>query len=149
MANLPQITAKKLITNQTGIVLITVMIMLLITSMLAASLLKTSLMTNKINLLKQQQHLAFKLAIKQLRALEANNLVNQLPQDNLNHLTTDITTIDAGICGVDFYKIMITANYHHASSTIQSIWALPNHYYQTCHPQAKIRPGRQSFLLIK
>lgn len=129
-----------------GMVLITTLLILLVISLLATSLLKTSLMAKKINTLNQNKIKAFNLAINKLQILELNP-TNKPHEDNIEQVATNIEAMDSGVCGVDFYKIGVIAKYAGITSEIQSIWAQPNNHYSTC--EVKIRPGRQSFLIIR
>lgn len=139
MENIHKITPKKLIHSR-GMVLITILLILLVISLLAASLLKTSLLAKKINTLNQDKTTAFDLAIKRLQQLE---------QEAGIHANTNIKPINTGLCGVDFYKITTTAKHNGTISKMQSIWAKLNSNYSTCAIKPEIRPGRQSFLIIK
>jgi len=143
MENIHKITTK----NQ-GMVLITTLLILLAISLLATSLLKTSLMAEKINTLYQNKTKALALAIKKLQTLELNLAYSQ-HEGNTRQVITSIKIIDSGICGIDFYKITVSVEYGNAISKIQSIWAELNSHYSACAIKAEIRPGRQSFLIIK
>lgn len=123
-----------------GMVLITTLLILLVVSLLATSLLKTSLITKKINLLNQNKVRAFDLAINKLQTLESEVGI---------YTNKNVKTINSGIHGIDFYKIRVVAEYDGITSEIQSIWARLNHHYLTCDTKIEIRPGRQSFLIIK
>lgn len=129
-------------------VLITTLLILLVVSLLATSLLKTSLMAKKINLLNQNKTTAFELALHKLQPLELNP-TGKPRGDDIRQVATSIKVIASGVCGVDFYQIRAIAEYNGTTSEIQSVWAQLNFHYPTCDPKIEIRPGRQSFLIIK
>jgi len=129
-----------------GMVLITTMLILLVVSLLATSLVKTSLMAKNIHVLSQNKSKAFDLAVNKLQAIELNP-TNEPYEDNTGQVATNIKLIDSGVCGINFYKIRVVTNYAGMTSEVQSVWAEPNSHYSTC--KIKIRPGRQSFLIIR
>lgn len=105
-------------------------------------------MAKKIDTLNQNKIKTFDLAINKLHTLELGPL-GETHEDNTGQVATNIKFIDSGVCGFDFYKITVATKSDSAQSKIQSIWAEPNSRYSTCETKAPIRPGRQSFLIIK
>ena len=55
---------------------------------------------------------------------------------------------EESICGVVFYKIVVSAEEHGVISILQSVVARVDNT-KKCLEQPKIIPGRQSFLIIK
>lgn len=134
MENLYKATRKGL-KSETGMVLVVVMLFLLIISLLAINLLNASWLETKMSGYYQNKMQAFYEAEIDLKKHEQEIRIGE-ETDNAKITGTDYA------CGVIFYRVTASA----ASSTLQSTYAV---FTNMSHCATDIKPGRQSFLVVR
>jgi len=122
-------------TSETGAVLITALLFLLILTMLAMSIVHIGLLETKMSKNYQDKIFATQQA--------EQNLIQKEQQLNSGNLSV-ATVISTAICGVTFYRIEAEGQYHHAKTNIHSTYAIIGDTSH-CDPKPTIHPGRQSW----
>jgi Tfp pilus assembly protein PilX len=142
MENLYKVTRAKLnkkLTHEKGMVLIVVILFLSVVSLLALNLLNTSLLETKMSNYYQNKARTF---------YQAENYLIQSEQAILRgEQIANAEIIDAGICGVTFYRVFAEAKYNAVHSKLQSTLAKINDL-SICNPKPMVKQGRQSFLVV-
>jgi hypothetical protein len=117
-----------------GFVLVTSLLLLLILTILAVSLLQNGLLTAKITTNYQDQVFALQIAEKNLLLKE-----QEIPTE-----TNGISEISHVICGVKFYRVITSGEYHGTQIKLQSTYAVISDTSK-CNPKPTIKPGRHSW----
>ncbi|EKE00782.1 MAG: hypothetical protein ACD_21C00274G0001 [uncultured bacterium] len=138
MENIYKTTRARL--NEQGMVLVIVMLFLLITSLLALSLLNGSLLETKMSSYYQDKVRAFYLAEDYLAQYEQEILAGRE--------VAGAKIIDAGVCGATFYQITANAKHNAVVSKLQSTFVKVDDTAH-CDPKLNVMPGRQSFLVVE
>ena len=99
-----------------------------------------------VGLGKKENDNAFFLAkTSYLDKLQAEKNLSQTEQLIQPHvLPKGVTIISTAICGVTFYRVTVTGQYHHTKTTLQSTYALIGDT-SNCNPKPTINAGRQSW----
>ena len=142
MADLYQITRARLNkknNSERGMVLVLVTLFLSVISLLALNLLNGSLLETKMSRYFHDKTRAFYMAENYLEQYEQTIL------DGGEVKTAAV--IDTSLCKVTFYRVFASAEYHQASSRLQSTLAKVGDIAQ-CAIKPNIKQGRQSFLAL-
>lgn len=120
-----------------GATLIIVVLFLLVTSLLAMNLSIASSLETKMSSYYRNKAIAFYLAEKELEKYEQGILRGEKIAE----------VIDTSICGVTFHRVIASAKYNGAFTTLRSILAKVDDT-AICNPKPNIKTGRQSFLVV-
>jgi type IV pilus assembly protein PilX len=119
-----------------GFILVTALLFLLILTLLAVGILQNSLISIKITSNYQAQTFAFQTAENNLKQAE-------LELEN-GTISNGVTEISNAMCGVKFYRIIASGEYHGAKSKLQSTYAIIGNT-DKCNPKPTITQGRHSW----
>lgn len=125
-----------MLNNCQGMVLVSVMLLLVVTSLLALTLLNTSFLEAKMSHYYQNKFQAFYLAEKYLEQYEQEILLD-------NKLTNANIIANDGC--VTFYRVIAISKYNAVYSKLQSTVAKVS---ASCNPLPRVKQGRQSFLVV-
>ena len=119
---------------QRGFVFVATMFFLLVLSVLAFGVLERGLLETKMFGFYQSKFKSFYKAEKKLLQIEGGSMEGLAPMPK-------------GVCGVDFYRINVSAEYRGAKTCLESVFAKFNHDVCGSSSDNGIVEGRQSFLI--
>jgi hypothetical protein len=125
--------------RESGFILVTTMLFLLVLNLLAFSALEVGLLESKMSSFYRDKVESFYKAENKLLQLEGE-LGGDQELDN-------IKVIDTNICGVTFYRLSVNSKYRSAKTCLEAIFAKIDET-KICDPKLdKSIAGRQSFLI--
>lgn len=127
--------------NESGVILISVLVFLTILSCVILSALEISLLETKMAKYSEEEWQAYYAAQTKLVAEEKTIFTGNLGRD--------VALIDNhSICGVAFYKVNVSATVNtavrHLMSTVAKVDTSAN-----CNPKPVLKKGRQSFVVLE
>ncbi len=125
------------ITPESGAILITTLLFLVIVTLLTLSVIQIGLLETKMSQNYRDKIFATQQAEISLKQIEAQLQAGKVTK-------SQSTLISEALCGVKFYRVNAIGTYHNTSSTVQSTYAVINPN-ASCNPKPNITAGRKSW----
>ncbi len=129
------------VTPESGAVLVTTLLFLVIVTLLTLSVIQVGLLETKMS-----QNYQDKIFATQMAEIKLVEIEKQLLQGK-SQSSGQVILISDELCGVKFYRVTATGTYHNANSTVQSTYAMVGDT-SSCASAPDVTTGRKSWCAL-